>query len=78
MGFEFYGGIDSPYLWVKIKEDMNSLEYFKFMLEKLHIVIVPGIIFGDKGDKFFRVSALAPKEIIVKSIERMKKYYEKK
>ena len=57
---------------------MNSLEYFKFMLEKLHIVIVPGIIFGDKGDKFFRVSALAPKEIIVKSIERMKKYYEKK
>ncbi len=75
--FEVTGGIDSPYLWVKINNDMNSFEFFKFYLEKLNIVIVPGIIFGKKADKYFRASALASREVIEEGIERMKNYYEK-
>lgn len=77
MGFEFYGGIDSPFIWVKINKNMKSMEYFEFLLNKLNIIVIPGIVFGKKGDKYFRVSALAPRKSIIEAIERMKKYYEK-
>lgn len=77
MGFTIYGGIDSPFIWVKIKDNMTSMEYFNFMLKKLNIIIVPGIIFGKGGDNYFRVSALAPREIIEEAIIRMRNYYEK-
>ena len=77
MGFTISGGIDSPFIWVKIKEQIKSWEYFEFLLEKLQIIIVPGRIFGELGDQYFRVSALAPREVITSALERMKEYYEK-
>lgn len=73
--FEYCGGIDSPYIWVKIKEHMSSIEYFKLMMNKLDIIIVPGIIFGLKGNKFFRISSLANKDIIKEAIKRLEAYY---
>ena len=76
-GFKVIGGLDSPYLWIEINNGMTSLEFFNLFLRELNIVIVPGIIFGIKGDNHFRVSALASREVINESIERMNKYYEK-
>ncbi len=76
-GYSVYGGIDSPFLWIKTKDGMNSWEFFDFFLEKLNIIIIPGIIFGSNGDKYFRVSALASKGVIDEAIERINKYYEK-
>ncbi len=72
--YKVYGGFDSPYLWVKIKSNMSSWDFFDFMLYKLNIVIIPGIVFGKNGDNFFRISALAKKEAIYESIERIKLY----
>lgn len=77
MGFVVYGGIDSPFLWIKIKDNMSSWEYFDFLLQELQIIVIPGIIFGKGGDGYFRVSALASSDVIDSSIERMKKHYEK-
>jgi LL-diaminopimelate aminotransferase len=76
-GYSVYGGIDSPFLWIKTKDGMDSWEFFDFFLEKLNIIIIPGIIFGSNGDKYFRVSALASKGVIDEAIERINKYYEK-
>ena len=69
-GFHFIGGIDSPYLWVKIKDNKTSWETFDFFLEKLNIVIIPGIIFGKNGDKYFR-----KKEDVTEAIKRIEEYY---
>ncbi len=76
-GFKVYGGIDSPYIWVKNKENMGSWDLFNLYLNKLNIVIIPGIIFGKRGEKYFRVSGFATRDNINKAIERMKKYYGK-
>ena len=76
-GFNVTGGVDSPYLWIKINNGMTSMELFNFYLKELNIVIVPGIIFGKKADSYFRVSSLANREVILEAIERMNKYYEK-
>ena len=43
----------------------------------MNIIIIPGIIFGKKGDNYFRVSALGKAEDINKAINRIKKYYSK-
>ena len=77
LGFTVYGGDDSPFIWVKIKEKLTSLEVFKLYLTKLNIIITPGIVFGSEGDKFFRVSSLGDIKDLEKAIERLKKYYEK-
>ena len=75
LGFTVYGGIDAPYIWVKIKENIKSWELFDLYLEKLNIIIIPGIIFGN--DNYFRVSGLGKRSDIDKAIERIMKYYEK-
>ena len=75
-GFKVYGGIDSPYIWVRINEKIKSWEFFDLFLNKLNIIIIPGIIFGECGDNYFRVSGFAPKEVIEKAIKRMERYYQ--
>ena len=76
--FQFIGGIDSPYMWVRIKENKTSWEIFDLFLKELNIIIIPGIIFGEKGDKFFRVSALGKYEDVVDAIKRIELYYKEK
>ena len=78
MGFEVVGGKDSPYLWIKIKENIDSYSYFKKLLHDINVIVVPGIIFGKKGDKYFRVSGLGNIDNSKEAIKRIKKYYEKK
>jgi len=75
LGFEVKGGVDAPYLW--IKTNMSSWKFFDLCLNKLNVIITPGIIFGKDADKYARISALGTYENAVKAIERFKKYYEK-
>ncbi len=75
--FKVWGGENSPYIWLKIKEDINSWELFDLYLNKLNVIVTPGIIFGAAGDKYFRVSALGKREDILCAVERIMKYYEK-
>ena len=72
-GYKVYGGTDAPFLWVKIKNEMTSWQFFDFLLEKFNIVVIPGIVFGMDGDKFFRISGLASRKVIMEAIERMSK-----
>lgn len=76
-GFKVYGGIDSPYLWIKINNGMDSWEMFRYFLNNIEVVIVPGVVFGSKGDEFFRVSSLGSRENTKEAIERIDKFYEK-
>ncbi len=76
-GFKIWGGENSPYIWVKIKENITSWQVFELYLTKLDVVVTPGIIFGNAGDKYFRVSALGKRKDIIKAIERITRYYEK-
>ena len=73
-GFKVYGGINSPYLWVKTKNGMHSWDFFDFFLKELNIVIIPGIIFGN--DNYFRVSGLASREVIKEAKRRIESFYE--
>lgn len=76
LGFEIDGGNDSPYIWIKTRDNMTGVEYLDFLLDKFQIVMLPGEVFGD--NKHVRASALGSFENIQKVIERLKTYYETK
>ena len=76
-GFKVWGGVDSPYLWIQIKDGRTSWEEFFYFLNNLEIVIVPGIIFGSNGDNYFRISSLGKRSDILLAVERIDKLYEK-
>lgn len=78
LDFKVWGGEDSPFLWVKTKNKLTSWQMFSLFLEQMEIVIIPGIIFGLKGDNCFRVSALGERKNIIEAIKRMENYYEKR
>jgi len=45
------------YLWIPIPDVFkNGFEYTKFLLEKHHILVTPGGVFGPGGERYIRVS----------------------
>lgn len=76
-GFEVYGGIDAPYIWLKTPNNMKSWEFFDELLNKLQIVGTPGEGFGPSGEGYFRLTAFGSKENTLKAMDRIKGYYKK-
>ncbi|NES83863.1 MAG: LL-diaminopimelate aminotransferase [Moorea sp. SIO2B7] len=63
-GLKCFGGIDSPFVWVKAPEGLSSWQFFEKMLESKGIVGVPGSVFGDNGEGYLRLVALGHREEI--------------
>lgn len=61
-GFQVYGGVNAPYIWVKTPDGLNSWEMFDHMLHKANVVITPGSGFGAQGEGYFRISAFNSRE----------------
>ena len=72
-GFSVYGGVNSPYVWLKVPEGMTSWEFFDQLLEKANVVGTPGSGFGAHGEGYFRLTGFGTKENTVEAIERIKK-----
>lgn len=71
-GFTAYGGVNSPYVWLKTPDQMTSWEFFDYLLEKLNLVGTPGSGFGAQGEGFFRLTAFGTYENTLEAIERLK------
>jgi LL-diaminopimelate aminotransferase len=56
-GFQVYGGVHAPYVWLKTSRELTSWEFFDRLLEDSHIVGTPGSGFGPSGEGYFRLSA---------------------
>lgn len=71
-GYEVFGGIDAPYIWLKTPDNMKSWDFFDYLLEDLNIVGTPGSGFGPHGEGYFRLTAFGSAENTVKAMERIK------
>ena len=71
-GYEVYGGVDAPYIWLKTPDKMTSWEFFDYLLENLNIVGTPGSGFGPSGEGYFRLTAFGSLENTKKAMERIK------
>lgn len=72
-GYEVYGGINAPYIWLKTPKHMSSWDFFDYLLERAHVVGTPGSGFGPSGEGYFRLTAFGSHENSVRALERIKK-----
>lgn len=72
-GLKVYGGINSPYIWVKTPSGMTSWEFFDYLLNELNIVGTPGVGFGPSGEGYLRLTAFGTLENTKEAVERLKK-----
>ena len=73
-GYAVYGGVNSPYVWLKVPKNMTSWEFFDKLLEEVNIVGTPGSGFGEHGEGYFRLTAFGTKENTIEAIERIKNW----
>ena len=70
-GIVAYGGIDSPYVWLKTPNGMKSWEYFDLLLDKYHIIGTPGVGFGPSGEGYFRLTAFGSREKTIQAMSTL-------
>ena len=56
LNIKYYGGKNSPYIWLKCPNDMKSWDFFDLLLTKCNVVGTPGEGFGVNGEGYFRLS----------------------
>ena len=65
--------INSPYVWIKCKDNINSWDFFYYMLNNFSIIGTPGIGFGANGEGHFRLTGFGTYEDTIEAINRMDK-----
>ena len=73
LGIDYTGGKNSPYIWLKCPNNMNSWDFFDLLLTKIGIVGTPGAGFGNNGKNYFRLTSFNTLE---KTQEAMNRFYE--
>lgn len=74
-GIWYVGGQHSPYIWLKCPNNMNSWEFFDYLLENAQIVGTPGAGFGKNGEGYFRLTSFGSRENTIEAMERFKKLF---
>jgi LL-diaminopimelate aminotransferase len=72
LGFQVYGGVNAPYVWVNSGRGMKSWDLFDKLLHEAHVVGTPGSGFGPSGEGYFRFSSFASHENVLKAMKRLK------
>ena len=63
------------FLWGAIADKIESCEeYVENILQKAHVFITPGFIFGKNGERYIRISLCATEEKLQEAKERLVKY----
>ena len=73
LGLEVYGGVNSPYIWVKTPNDMDSWEFFDLLLNEANVVGTPGSGFGPSGEGYLRLTAFNTYENTKEAMDRISK-----
>ncbi len=71
-GFEVYGGVNAPYIWLKTPDKMTSWDFFDYLLDNAQVVGTPGSGFGPSGEGYFRLTAFGTYENTVRALDRIK------
>lgn len=70
-GFQVFGGVNSPYLWLKTPQDCTSWQFFDRLLNDVHVVGTPGVGFGPSGEGYLRLTAFGKREDCIEAMKRI-------
>ena len=73
-GFEVYGGVNAPYLWLKAPKGMSSWKFFDQLLYDVNVVGTPGVGFGPSGEGYLRLTAFGTREDCIEAMSRIRQW----
>lgn len=77
MGIKYFGGKNSPYIWLKCPNNLKSWEFFDELLTKAGVVGTPGAGFGNNGEGYFRLTSFNIPEKTQEAMNRLENLYSK-
>lgn len=76
IGFEVYGGVNSPYVWARPGNgEEDSWNIFQKLLEKCHVSTTPGSGFGEEGKGYIRLTGFNSYENTLRAMESIRKKF---
>lgn len=77
LGVWFVGGKNSPYIWMKCPNGMDSWSFFDALLAEAQVVGTPGVGFGHNGEGYFRLTAFGDQAKTKEAMQRMTAFYKR-
>jgi LL-diaminopimelate aminotransferase len=71
LGYQTYGGVNAPYIWLKTPKGLGSWEFFDLLLAKAHLITTPGVGFGPSGEGYVRLTAFGTPENVKEALDRI-------
>jgi LL-diaminopimelate aminotransferase len=71
LGYQVYGGVNAPYLWLKTPQGFGSWEFFDLLLTKANVVTTPGAGFGPSGQGYVRLTAFGDPANVREALDRI-------
>jgi len=78
MGLEANPPKASLYIWAKVPKGFNSVEFANDLLDKVGVVVTPGIGYGRNGEGYVRLSVTIPDALLLKGLSRMAQWHDSK
>lgn len=67
----YFGGVNSPYIWFECPNNMDSWDFFDYLLNNAQVVGTPGAGFGKNGQKFFRLTSFGNRKNTLEAMKRI-------
>lgn len=71
----YFGGVNSPYIWFKCPDEMDSWDFFDYLLTNAQVVGTPGAGFGRNGRNFFRLTSFGNCDDTVEAMARIERLF---
>jgi LL-diaminopimelate aminotransferase len=73
LGYEVYGGVNAPYIWMRTPDGISSWDFFDRLLTEANVIGTPGSGFGPSGEGYFRLTAFAKPREVKEALDRLAK-----
>ena len=78
MGLEAVPPKASLYIWAKVPNGYSSVEFATDLLDKVGVVVIPGIGYGRNGEGYVRLSLTIADASLLKGLSRMAQWHDGK
>jgi LL-diaminopimelate aminotransferase len=73
LGYQVYGGVNAPYIWVRTPNGVGSWAFFDLLLNRANVVCTPGVGFGPTGEGYVRLTAFGTPDSVKEALDRLAK-----
>ena len=74
-GFQTFGGVNAPYVWMKTPKGLDSWQFFDALLSQANVVGTPGSGFGSCGEGYLRLSAFGFRAKVEEAVGRITQHF---